>query len=200
MDFHPDAVERAAVIESVQKGNAQSGTITDQKVRSIELLISGLLRGGAFASLVFILAGALVIFIYHPDYIRSSEELHQLLLPSAIFPHTIADVGREALHLRGPALIMVGLLLLIVTPVLLVAVSILMFAYQQDRDFVIITFLVLMLLMTSFFLGKTEHGSRSTPANGNGKRVEIGENATPSSLHGAPIDPRKIVLETIGDS
>ncbi|MBI1986866.1 MAG: DUF1634 domain-containing protein [Nitrospinae bacterium] len=173
MDFHPDAVERAAVIESVQTGNAQSGTITDQKVRSIELLISGLLRGGALASLVFIFAGALLIFIDHPNYLRSPEKLHQLLLPGAIFPHTIADVGREVLQLRGPALVMVGLLLLIVTPVLLVAVSILMFAYQRDRDFVMITFLVLMLLVTSFLLGTTEHSPTSAPANQRGKGMDV---------------------------
>jgi uncharacterized membrane protein len=49
---------------------------------------------------------------------------------------------------------MAGLLLLIATPVLRVAVSILAFVYQRDRAFVAITSIVLALLLTSFVLGR----------------------------------------------
>jgi uncharacterized membrane protein len=49
---------------------------------------------------------------------------------------------------------MAGLLLLIATPVLRVAVSVLAFVYQRDRTFVIITSVVLTLLLASFVLGK----------------------------------------------
>ena len=47
-----------------------------------------------------------------------------------------------------------GLLLLIATPVLRVAVSIFAFVYEKDKVFVIITSIVLGLLLLSFILGK----------------------------------------------
>jgi len=48
---------------------------------------------------------------------------------------------------------MVGLLLLIATPVMRAAVSIFAFVYQHDRTFVIITSVVLAILLLSFALG-----------------------------------------------
>lgn len=51
---------------------------------------------------------------------------------------------------------MMGLLLLIATPVMRVAVSILAFAVQRDWRFVAITSVVLALLLLSFLLGNVE--------------------------------------------
>ena len=47
-----------------------------------------------------------------------------------------------------------GLLLLILTPVVRVAVSILAFRAQRDRTYVLITSAVLVLLLLSFVLGR----------------------------------------------
>jgi uncharacterized membrane protein len=49
---------------------------------------------------------------------------------------------------------MAGLLLLIATPVMRVAFSVLVFVYQHDRVFVVITSIVLTLLLVSFVLGR----------------------------------------------
>jgi uncharacterized membrane protein len=57
-------------------------------------------------------------------------------------------------HSQGRAIVMAGLLLLIATPVLRVAISVLAFVYQRDRTFVVITSVVLALLLTSFALGR----------------------------------------------
>jgi len=58
--------------------------------------------------------------------------------------------------LRGRAIVILGLLLLIATPVVRVAVSIFAFIYQGDRIFTLITAVVLCLLLLSFVLGKAE--------------------------------------------
>jgi uncharacterized membrane protein len=58
--------------------------------------------------------------------------------------------------LQGQAIVAMGLLLLIATPVLRVAVSIFAFVYQEDRTYTLITTLVLILLLLSFILGKVE--------------------------------------------
>ena len=52
--------------------------------------------------------------------------------------------------LRGQAIMALGLLILIITPVLRVAISIVAFAIQHDRIYVAITSLVLALLILSF--------------------------------------------------
>ena len=57
-------------------------------------------------------------------------------------------------RLRGQSVVVFGLLMLISTPVLRVAVSIFAFVYQKDGRFVIITTVVLLLLLLSFGIGK----------------------------------------------
>jgi uncharacterized membrane protein len=58
--------------------------------------------------------------------------------------------------LEGRSFVVLGLLLLIATPVMRVAVSIIAFAVQKDAIFVVLTTMVLLLLVLSFFLGKVE--------------------------------------------
>jgi len=125
----------------------------DARVRRVELLISALLRGGVLLSTATIGAGLLFTFVHHRPYFTSRAELRALLTPGTIFPHTLHDVAHGAYHLRGQALVMIGLFLLIATPVARVAVSIVAFIYQRDKIFVLITSLVLLLLIASFVLG-----------------------------------------------
>jgi uncharacterized membrane protein len=122
--------------------------------RKVELVISALLRAGVVTSLMIVLAGTALTFVHHPEYAGSRRELARLTGPGAEFPHSIPAVIRGIEHRQGRALVTAGLLLLIATPVLRVAVSTIAFAYQRDRTFVVITSIVLTLLMASFILGK----------------------------------------------
>ncbi|HZQ79938.1 MAG TPA: DUF1634 domain-containing protein [Acidimicrobiia bacterium] len=134
---------------------AYHGAATDEeKVRKVELAISGLLRVGVLTSLLVVLTGTVVTFVHHPHYLSSHHELGGLTKPGAVFPHSIPALIQGLEHGQGRAIVMAGLLLLIATPVLRVAVSILAFVYQRDRTFVVITSIVLALLLTSFVLGR----------------------------------------------
>ncbi len=93
-------------------------------------------------------------FIHHRSYLTSAADMTRLASPSAAFPHTLPDVTRGLREWRGQAFVAAGLLLLIATPILRVAVSILAFLYQHDRAFVAITAAVLIILLLSFLLGK----------------------------------------------
>ena len=128
----------------------------DGRVRAIELLISNLLRVGVVTSLLFVLIGETISFVRHPEYLRHPPALQRLTSPGAAFPHTLHDVLRGVRDGRGQAIVMIGLLLLIATPVVRVAVSILAFVYERDWRYVVITTLVLGLLVLSFVLGKAE--------------------------------------------
>ncbi|HEY7637439.1 MAG TPA: DUF1634 domain-containing protein [Gemmatimonadales bacterium] len=118
-----------------------------------ERLISNVLRVGVITSLVTILLGTVIAFAHHPEYITSPRELLHLTRPSDTGPHTLREVLTGLANLRGQAIVVLGLLILIATPVVRVAVSILLFLEEGDRTYVAITSTVLALLLLSFFIG-----------------------------------------------
>lgn len=119
----------------------------------VELLMSGLLRGGVLLSLVLVLTGLVIMFVHHPSYLHSVEALQRLTSPGAAFPQTLAGVAEGVRTGHGQAVVIVGLLVLIATPVLRVAVSVVVFAIERDWVFVVVTALVLAVLLVSFALG-----------------------------------------------
>jgi uncharacterized membrane protein len=130
-----------------------SSQTEERRVSQAENLISLVLRIGVLASLLCVVAGTVISFIHHPEYLSSTADLHRLTQPGAAFPHTLHDVIAGVRGLRGQAIVTFGLLLLIATPVVRVAVSIFIFLYRKDRIFTLITSAVLALLLASFALG-----------------------------------------------
>lgn len=130
--------------------------LTDERTRKVELLISNLLRIGVVASLFVIVFGTALSFVHHPEYLRSKQELARLTRPGAAFPQTPRQVWAGLRAMEGRAFVVLGLLLLVATPVMRVAVSVFAFVYERDAAFVIITAVVLTLLVVSFFLGRVE--------------------------------------------
>jgi uncharacterized membrane protein len=127
--------------------------VRDPRVGQVEVLISRLLRVGVLISLSVVVAGTVISFVRHPDYTSVPAELQRLTSPGAAFPRSLGQVWQGASGGRGQAIVVVGLLLLIATPVARVAVSIGAFAFERDRTFATITTVVLLLLLLSFRLG-----------------------------------------------
>lgn len=125
-----------------------------ERVRKVEVLISTLLRVGVVVSLSFVVFGTIVTFMHHPEYLHSRQAMERLTHPGARFPSTVGAVMAGVLNLEGRSIVVLGLLLLIATPVLRVAVSTLIFLHQRDLSFTLITLVVLSLLLLSFVLGK----------------------------------------------
>jgi uncharacterized membrane protein len=121
--------------------------------RWVDTAISHVLRGGVVLSTIVIACGVLLTFVHHPSYVRSQIALRQLTAPEQAFPHTVRGVIGGAEQARGQALITLGLLLLIATPVARVALSIGIFTVERDHLYTSITTIVLLLLLLSFVLG-----------------------------------------------
>lgn len=121
--------------------------------RWVDQLISWVLRAGVTISLVVVIAGMVITFAHHPDYFRSRPALGALTDPGTSYPRSIAAVVEGVREGRGQAIVTLGLLLLIATPVARVAVSIAVFVIERDRLYVVITTVVLGLLLLSFILG-----------------------------------------------
>ena len=117
---------------------------TDQRV---ETIIGNLLRTGV------LLSGAIVLFggiLYLIQYGHVSAHYSGFNANRAEM-HAVGPVIRQALHLDSRAIIQVGLLLLIATPVVRVAFSIAAFAMERDWLYVWITLVVFAILMFSLF-------------------------------------------------
>ncbi len=129
----------------------------EDKALRVEEVISGLLHWGVLGSLTLITAGTVLCFLEPGTYgVRggSPADLHRFLTAGAAFPRQLAWFLGGLSRLDGTAVIVAGLLLLIATPVIRVAVSIIAFASVRDRMYAAITSVVLALLLFSFYLGK----------------------------------------------
>ena len=122
-------------------GNVISLGPDDSIIRKTELIISGVLRGGVLLSVAIILGGIAWFFV--------ERYTGRLLHPT--FPDTLPAVVKGVAAADPLAVAVLGLLVLLATPVLRVAVSIVAFALEEDRTYVIITTLVLAILLFSVF-------------------------------------------------
>lgn len=126
--------------------------VNDEPVGA-ETLISTLLRTGVVLSISIILAGLAFTFFHHPEYFRSRPALGALIDPHGEYTDRVGEAVRGAMKLQGQSIVMLGLLVLIATPVLRVFVSIFIFASRRDFLYVAITSVVFILLVIGFLLG-----------------------------------------------
>ena len=131
--------------------------LSEEQVHRVELALSYLLRGGVLISTAIVLMGLILMFIHHPEYITGNLCRAQCHPRHGISAHRSTKCSRvSALDAEGRAVVIVGLFVLIATPVVLraPAVSVVIFFHQKDRLFTGITLVVLILLLASFLLGK----------------------------------------------
>ncbi len=108
-------------------------------------VIGWILRCGVVLSAGIILIGLLLMLAHTGGLSQQSLQL---------FPHTLGQVWQGLLALQPQAIIALGLLLLIATQVLSVTASVIGFALEHDRSYVVIALIVLATLVMSFWLGK----------------------------------------------
>ncbi|HEX9038350.1 MAG TPA: TSUP family transporter [Ktedonobacterales bacterium] len=109
-------------------------------VRQAELVISGALRGGVLVSAAIILVGSALYYL-EPATRDSDGPL--------VYPHTLGSILPAVLSGSPVGIITAGLLLLLATPIVRVAISVGAFALERDWRYVAITTVVLALLLTS---------------------------------------------------
>jgi uncharacterized membrane protein len=126
----------------------------------MELVISYLLRGGVILSAAIILVGVLLFAIRQdtgyakvlPHHLPDLLAFHQDSGPG-LFPTSLDAVVRGAIEGKSYAIICLGMLVLIATPVVRVALSVFFFLAQKDWLYVGITLFVLAVLLLSLFTG-----------------------------------------------
>ncbi len=126
---------------------------TPAAVHAMELGLSYVLRGGVIVSSAVVVLGLALMFVHHPEFLRRGTSVDEAI-NKMTFPHTFAEVFIGIGRGEGRAIIIAGLFVLIATPVVRVGVSVAVFFHQRDRLFTVITLVVLILLLTSFLLGR----------------------------------------------
>ncbi len=113
----------------------------------IEIIIGVLLRTGVLLAALVVVAGAGLYLVRHGhqtvNYSTFHGEPENLKSPT--------DIVHGVLGMSSRAIIQLGLLLLIATPVARVAFSAVAFAMERDYMYVFITLVVLAVLMYSLF-------------------------------------------------
>lgn len=126
----------------------------EEKVRKVELAISMVLRVGVVVSVLVVGAGLALMFAHHQAYVPITGHFSYRALTSSStrFPHSFAALWRSIGRGDGRGIVVLGVLILILTPVLRVAVGVLSFIYEKDPPMTIVTLYVLAVLIGSFFL------------------------------------------------
>jgi uncharacterized membrane protein len=117
---------------------------------AVEQIVGRLLQLGVLLAAAVVLIGGVLLLaqrgrevaVYAP-FRGEPAELRSLV-----------GIVRGALALRSEALVQVGLLLLIATPIARVAFTLVAFALQRDKTYVGVTALVLALLLFGLVFGK----------------------------------------------
>lgn len=114
----------------------------NQEIKKIELIIGQILRIGVAISVWVILIGIVMyLFTGNSGYANDA------------FPTAIHEIIAGTFAGKPYAVLMLGLLLLIFTPVLRVIVSIYAFAKEKDTMYTIITVIVLIILVVAMLIG-----------------------------------------------
>jgi len=125
----------------------KSPAITDQKV---EQVLGALLQAGVILSGTIVLIGG-ILYLIHYGHNPSSYHVFIANRPSL---GNLSAIVSNAFHFDGRAIIQLGLLLLIATPVIRVIFSVAAFWLERDRTYVLFTLVVLAVLLYSLFLGR----------------------------------------------
>jgi uncharacterized membrane protein len=113
--------------------------------RDVESIIGTLLRVGVLLAAAVVMTGGLIYIAHHGLEPANYRVFHGE--PSDL--KEVHGIVGKALHLEGLGIIQLGLLLLIATPIVRVAFSMVGFAIERDRMYGGFTLLVLAVLMYS---------------------------------------------------
>ena len=122
---------------------------SQQSMKKAELIVSTVLQVGVILSALTILAGTVLLF---SNMGNGQSSYRRYVTPNYSFPHTISTLKSALLAGSGTGFIEIGVFLLILTPILRVATSILIFKRQKDTPMTLVTLFVLLVLISSFVL------------------------------------------------
>jgi uncharacterized membrane protein len=126
----------------------------DTAIRQMELVVSWVLRIGVVLSVALVAAGIALYFVQHPADAKFAHGVpyRHVVATSFGFPHTFSGLVHSLAKGRGQGVVVLGLVVLLATPVARVAVGVVGFARDGDLKMTLATSWVLLVLLISIFL------------------------------------------------
>lgn len=130
-------------------------TFTHWENKDVDLFIGKLLRYGVILSCIVTTIGGILYVIQHhgsiPDYspIPFGEDFPGV----AQYLRSFSSIFENVLAFDGAAIIQLGVIILIATPILRVAISVFAFLFEKDYLYVTITLIVLAIIIANMLLG-----------------------------------------------
>jgi uncharacterized membrane protein len=119
------------------------------KDKDMQAIIGLILRGGVLISMILVFIGGVFFVFRHgqsvPDYHKFTG------IPD--FIRSPAGIISGVLSFKGQAIIQLGIILLIATPVIRVAFSAIGFIMEKDYLYTAITMIVLLIILISMLSG-----------------------------------------------
>ncbi len=115
----------------------------------VEQMVGNLLRAGVLIAAAVTIAGGIAFMIHHGALVPD----HSVFRGQPEMLSTLTGVISGALALQPAAIVQLGIVLLIATPVARVLLTLVAFAVQRDWMYVLISAIVLALLGYSLIVG-----------------------------------------------
>lgn len=122
---------------------------TPEETHRVEQAVGNLLRWGVLTAAAITALGGVLLLLHHGSEPTPLATFHGE--PAGLA--TLRGIVNGALGGDGGAIVQLGVVVLIATPVLRVAFTLLAFLHQRDRLYTAITALVLGILLFSFLFG-----------------------------------------------
>lgn len=120
--------------------------------RDIERMVSIVLRIGVMVAGAVVLAGGVFYLLHH----GGERADHHTFESQPEIDRMVTKIFAGALSLRARSIIQLGVLVLIATPILRVALALVGFALERDRTYTIVTLVVLCVLVGSLIAGMVQ--------------------------------------------
>ena len=140
---------------------AHKGSFDQKKYAIMQGVLSKTLLYGVILSTTIIIIGMFYMAAtystgYQCDFTDASLSCllgyNAATIPHGDYPNTLASIASGLQQLKPFAIIQLGVIVLLATPVFRVFASLVLFAIENDRPFVLITLFVLLILLFSFFI------------------------------------------------
>ena len=132
-------------------GNKSSSSgSTGFKDKDMQVIIGWILRAGVAISMTVVFIGGAMFLSRHGHSIADYHEFKKV----PYFIHNTSGMIEGVIHLRGQAIIQLGILLLIATPIARVVFSAIGFILEKDHLYTLITLIVLLIILLSMYSGQ----------------------------------------------
>jgi len=113
--------------------------------RRLEIIIGQLLRAGVLLAAATVFAGGVLYLVRH----HGDEANYHTFVAGGPSTRSVSGIVESAARGQSEAIIQVGLLLLILTPVARVGIAIVGFLLERDRMYAAVSLIVLVILLFS---------------------------------------------------